>query len=72
MIALTYPQIRAFVFQAQTDPLPLEYLRDPEYDTSAFDIRLAASIQGPAMLKPETVSRYASHAMAPMSRCAPL
>ena len=60
MVALTNPQIRAFCFQAQTDPLPLEYLRDPEYGTSAFDIRLDASIQGSGMLKPETVTRYAS------------
>jgi len=38
--------------------LPLEYLRDPEYASSAFDIRLEASIQGPGMLRPETVTRY--------------
>jgi len=41
----------------QVDPGPLEYLRDPSYATSSYDIHLSVSIQGQHMEKPATVCR---------------
>lgn len=41
----------------QDDPEPLEYLRDPSYSSSSYDIKLAVSIQGEGMDKPEIVCR---------------
>jgi maleylacetoacetate isomerase len=41
----------------QIDPTPLEYLQDPSYATSSYDIQLSVSIQGERMEKPATVCR---------------
>eukprot|EP00814_Leptocylindrus_danicus_P009677 CAMPEP_0116013970 /NCGR_PEP_ID=MMETSP0321-20121206/6021_1 /TAXON_ID=163516 /ORGANISM="Leptocylindrus danicus var. danicus, Strain B650" /LENGTH=750 /DNA_ID=CAMNT_0003483577 /DNA_START=200 /DNA_END=2452 /DNA_ORIENTATION=+ len=38
------------------NPTPLEYLYDPSYDRSMFDIHLMIQIEGEGMLIPETVS----------------
>jgi len=42
--------------EAQVDPEPLAYLRDPEYGRSSFDVRLEIQIQGPQDVLPSTVS----------------
>ena len=39
----------------QSDPVPLEYIRDPSY--SSYDIKLEVGIQGSAMDVPSTVTR---------------
>jgi fumarylacetoacetase len=39
---------------AQTDPVPLPYLRDPNY--SSYDVRLSVSIQAPKQDCPHTIS----------------
>jgi maleylacetoacetate isomerase len=41
----------------QVEPRPLEYLRDPSYATSSYDIQLSVSIQGQHMETPTTVCR---------------
>lgn len=41
----------------QVDPRPLDYLRDPSYATSSYDIQLSVGIQGEHMEKPATVCR---------------